>query len=164
MWRGVLSNNYRVISILDTRSHLKNSALTIFAKLWTTRHRRFKLKKFSTAFFLPSCLFPSHLRSKLFFFKIPNFTSLKISKDARIQKNDTLNQLHAFKWFCFYRNTSNWPSTLIMQLMPQTLLNSNQLHPLFRNSRQVAFHFHHNQTSIDHLKNLYKVMGNGFVS
>ena len=51
-----------------------------------------------------------------------------------------------------------------MQLMPQTLLNSNQLHPLFRNSRQVAFHFHHNQTSIDHLKNLYKVMGNGFVS
>ena len=61
-------------------------------------------------------------------------------------------------------NTSNWPSTLIMQLMPQTLLNSNQLHPLFRNSRQVAFHFHHNPTSIDHLKNLYKVMGNGFVS
>ena len=51
-----------------------------------------------------------------------------------------------------------------MQLMPQTLLNSNQLHPLFRNSRQVAFHFHHSPTSIDHLKNLYKVMGNGFVS
>lgn len=58
--------------------------------------------------------------------------------------------------------TSNWPSTLIMQLMPQTLLNSNQLHPLFRNSRQVAFHFHNNQQSMDHLRNLYKVMGNGF--
>ena len=49
-----------------------------------------------------------------------------------------------------------------MQLMPQTLLNSQQLHPLFKNSKQVAFHFHN--TNLDDLRNLYKVMGSGFVS
>ncbi|XP_053384531.1 mediator of RNA polymerase II transcription subunit 25-like isoform X2 [Mercenaria mercenaria] len=57
-------------------------------------------------------------------------------------------------------NTQSWPSTLIMQLMPQTLLNSQQLHPLFKNSRQVGFHFHN--TNLDDLRNLYKVMGSGF--
>ena len=67
-----------------------------------------------------------------------------------------------FHYVSSHRNTSSWPSNLIMQLMPQTLLNSTQLHPLFKNSRQVAFHFQNH--NIDDLKNLYKVMGSGFVS
>ncbi|KAH3729532.1 hypothetical protein DPMN_055503 [Dreissena polymorpha] len=50
-----------------------------------------------------------------------------------------------------------------MQLMPQALPNSPQLHPLFKNSRQVAFHFQQN-TNLDDTRNLYKVMGSGFVS
>ncbi|KAJ8299557.1 hypothetical protein KUTeg_023617 [Tegillarca granosa] len=57
-------------------------------------------------------------------------------------------------------NTTSWPKDLIMQLIPQSLLNSPQLQPLFKSSRQVAFHFgNHN---LDALKNLYKVMGTGF--
>lgn len=49
-----------------------------------------------------------------------------------------------------------------MQLIPQSLLNSTQLQPLFKNSRQVAFHF--GSQNLDDLRNLYKVMGTGFVS
>lgn len=47
-----------------------------------------------------------------------------------------------------------------MQLIPQSLLNSTQLQPLFKNSRQVAFHF--GSQNLDDLRNLYKVMGTGF--
>lgn len=60
------------------------------------------------------------------------------------------------------RNAMNWPKVLIMQLIPQSLLNSTQLQPLFKNSRQVAFHF--GSQNLDDLRNLYKVMGTGFVS
>ncbi|KAK3580924.1 hypothetical protein CHS0354_008214 [Potamilus streckersoni] len=59
-------------------------------------------------------------------------------------------------------NASSWPGTLIMQLMPQALLNSPKLNPLFKNSRQVAFHFHQTNSNLDALKNLYRVMGTGF--
>ncbi|XP_048730904.1 mediator of RNA polymerase II transcription subunit 25-like [Ostrea edulis] len=57
-------------------------------------------------------------------------------------------------------NAMNWPKVLIMQLIPQSLLNSTQLQPLFKNSRQVAFHF--GNQNLDDLRNLYKVMGTGF--
>ncbi|XP_078331774.1 mediator of RNA polymerase II transcription subunit 25-like isoform X3 [Crassostrea virginica] len=57
-------------------------------------------------------------------------------------------------------NAMNWPKELIMQLIPQSLLNSTQLQPLFKNSRQVAFHF--GSQNLDDLRNLYKVMGTGF--
>ncbi|XP_052692285.1 mediator of RNA polymerase II transcription subunit 25-like isoform X2 [Crassostrea angulata] len=57
-------------------------------------------------------------------------------------------------------NAMNWPKVLIMQLIPQSLLNSTQLQPLFKNSRQVAFHF--GSQNLDDLRNLYKVMGTGF--
>ena len=50
-----------------------------------------------------------------------------------------------------------------MQLLPGMLLNTDRLHPLFRNSRQVAFHFDIAQP-IDSARNLLRVMGNGFVS
>lgn len=62
----------------------------------------------------------------------------------------------------FSSNAMNWPKELIMQLIPQSLLNSTQLQPLFKNSRQVAFHF--GSQNLDDLRNLYKVMGTGFVS
>lgn len=61
-----------------------------------------------------------------------------------------------------FSNAMNWPKVLIMQLIPQSLLNSTQLQPLFKNSRQVAFHF--GNQNLDDLRNLYKVMGTGFVS
>lgn len=57
-------------------------------------------------------------------------------------------------------NASSWPTDLIMQLIPQSLLNSSQLTPLFKNSRQVAFHF--NNHNMEALRNLYKVMQTGF--
>ncbi|KAK3103502.1 hypothetical protein FSP39_019671, partial [Pinctada imbricata] len=57
-------------------------------------------------------------------------------------------------------NASNWPSQLIMQFIPQSLLTSTQLQPRFKNSRQVAFHF--GSHNLEALKNLYKVMGTGF--
>ena len=57
-------------------------------------------------------------------------------------------------------NTTNWPKELIMQLIPQSLLSSPQLQPLFKSSRQVAFHFgNHN---VDSLRNLHRTMGSGF--
>ncbi|CAC5362711.1 MED25 [Mytilus coruscus] len=56
--------------------------------------------------------------------------------------------------------TTNWPKELIMQLIPQSLLSSPQLQPLFKSSRQVAFHFgNHN---VDSLRNLHRTMGSGF--
>ncbi|OWF44162.1 uncharacterized protein LOC110458736 isoform X2 [Mizuhopecten yessoensis] len=57
-------------------------------------------------------------------------------------------------------NASNWPTDLIMQLIPQFLLNSSQLTPLFKKSRQVGFHF--NSDNLEALCNLYKVMQTGF--
>uniref|UniRef100_A0A8C5G6M7 Mediator of RNA polymerase II transcription subunit 25 n=1 Tax=Gouania willdenowi TaxID=441366 RepID=A0A8C5G6M7_GOUWI len=55
-------------------------------------------------------------------------------------------------------NTEQWPTKLIMQLIPQQLLAT--LGHLFKNSRMVQFLF----TNIDmeSLKGLYRIMANGF--
>ncbi|XP_064604041.1 mediator of RNA polymerase II transcription subunit 25-like isoform X2 [Liolophura sinensis] len=55
-------------------------------------------------------------------------------------------------------NTSKWPNKLIMQLIPHSLLNP--LNDLLRRSQMVSFHFA--QTDLNALKNLYKVLFNGF--
>ncbi|KAL5007216.1 hypothetical protein ScPMuIL_016022 [Solemya velum] len=57
-------------------------------------------------------------------------------------------------------NASNWPKVMEMQLIPQALLSTNQLQPLFKNSRQVVFQFAN--SNVEALRNLYKIMLSGF--
>uniref|UniRef100_UPI00358EAB88 mediator of RNA polymerase II transcription subunit 25 isoform X2 n=1 Tax=Myxine glutinosa TaxID=7769 RepID=UPI00358EAB88 len=54
--------------------------------------------------------------------------------------------------------TDQWPSKLIMQLIPQLLLSS--LGPLFKNSRMVQFQF--SNSDLESLKALHRIMATGF--
>lgn len=62
--------------------------------------------------------------------------------------------------FLFLSNTTNWPSKLIMQLLPIDILN--HFSDLFVNTKTLTFNFA--SSDVEAMKSLYRILGNSLVS